>query len=278
MTNDSVALVMPVYNEEACIEKVVNDWASCFKDLGIPFHIFVVNDGSTDKTSDKLANLKNDKITVINQKNQGHGVAIKTGYIAAVNLSNSTHIFQTDSDDQFFPEDFSMLWENRTQARFILGQRKDRKDPWYRKIISFVLRQNIMKRFDVDIPDANIPYRLIETNLLKNLLPIITPGLFAPNVFLSILAYKSGETCITIPIQHRDRNGTPAKLVSLGLIKACLQSFWDTIIFSYQVDKKVDYFNFIVNPSSVIFHGNFGLGQQNHEEDQQEEFITQKSA
>jgi len=74
----SIAVVVPAYNEESQITKVVNtmpeyvDW------------IIIVNDCSKDKTAEVVENLKkyNSKIVLLNHKiNQGVGGAIATGYM-----------------------------------------------------------------------------------------------------------------------------------------------------------------------------------------------------
>lgn len=242
MTKDSVALVIPVYNEEECIEKVLSDWSNELMDLDIPYQLFVINDGSRDGTGDILDKFAktNPSISVIHQENQGHGIAVKNGYITAIE-SGHDYIFQTDSDDQFSPSDFRKLWEKRKSSSAIFGHRLKRHDPFHRKVISFFLKKILFDYFFVDIPDANIPYRLFERNFLKHAAATLTPGLFAPNVFLSILSFKYFGDCPVVPVSHFERKGTQAKLIRLSLLKACLKSFWDLVTFSYQLNAKIQY-------------------------------------
>ena len=80
-----LAIVIPVYNEEENIEKVLNDWKKIL-DKKI-FDIIIINDGSKDKTKfilDKIKK-KNSHIKVLNKKNGGHGESIFLGYKMAVN-------------------------------------------------------------------------------------------------------------------------------------------------------------------------------------------------
>jgi glycosyltransferase involved in cell wall biosynthesis len=51
-----LAVVMPIYNEEANIEKVIGEWTAEFSRLGIAFVVFPVNDGSRDGTGAVLEN------------------------------------------------------------------------------------------------------------------------------------------------------------------------------------------------------------------------------
>lgn len=252
MNRDTLGIVIPVYNEESCIEKVIQDWGKTLERLNINFKIMVVNDGSTDQTAQILDRLNKEhpELIVIHQENGGHGSAVKTGYIEAVSR-DFDFIFQTDSDDQFTPEDFSKFWERRNESPAIFGHRKSRKDPIHRKVISFYLRKTLFDFFGVNIPDANIPYRLFQGRFLKKALACLTPGVFAPNIFLSVLCFKSLKGCPVIPVQHFARENE-AKLVRLSLIKACFDSLWDLIVFSYQLKKKVEYIQDKVEEDKVL--------------------------
>ncbi|MCF8058579.1 MAG: glycosyltransferase family 2 protein [Bacteriovoracaceae bacterium] len=242
MDQDSVIIVIPVYNEEECIQKVIEDWSSELSLKKVNFKLLLVNDGSTDQTGQILDNLSqtNSRLSIIHQENLGHGSAVKNGYIMAVS-QDCDFVFQTDSDDQFTPQDFIKLWELRNTSPAVFGHRMHRYDPTHRKFISFFLKKFIFNLFQVNIPDANIPYRLFNRSFLSHLLATLTPGLFAPNVFLSILSFKSLGSCPVVPVSHFERKGTEAKLIRWGLIKACFKSFWDVLTFSYQLNQKLLY-------------------------------------
>ena len=46
--NDKLAIVMPVYNEEAVIGSVLDKWANALDSLGIDYQLHPYNDGSRD--------------------------------------------------------------------------------------------------------------------------------------------------------------------------------------------------------------------------------------
>lgn len=242
MKTDSLVAVIPVYNEEQCIEQVILDWGSKLTELQIDFKILVVNDGSRDGTGEILEKMAQEhkEVEVLNQENAGHGAAVKNGYIHALSFKPD-YIFQTDSDNQFSPNDFEKIWSQRKKSKAVFGHRQDRKDPLSRKVISFIMKKRILDFYQVDIPDANIPYRLFETNFLRGLLSVLTPGAFAPNIFLSILSFKLLGSCPVIPVQHFEREGTEAKLIRWGLLKGCFKTFWDLVVFSYQLNSKIDF-------------------------------------
>ncbi|MFA6321995.1 MAG: glycosyltransferase family A protein [Candidatus Buchananbacteria bacterium] len=85
-----ISIVIPIYNSEKtlkpCLESIFNQ---TFKD----FEIVAVNDGSTDQ-SKSILDAYQDKIKIINQKNQGAAAARNTGAKEAV----SQFIIFCDSD------------------------------------------------------------------------------------------------------------------------------------------------------------------------------------
>ena len=161
-----VAIVMPAYNEEACIENVINLWLPIFNQVsGV---LIVVNDGSKDNTGvilNRLA-LEDARIVVIQQENAGHGLSVLNGYRKAIALG-AEFTFQTDSDDQLVPADFWKLWNARHLSPFIIGHRKNRRDPYLRILITRVIPVINFFLFGTWIKDANIPFRLMQTSYLK---------------------------------------------------------------------------------------------------------------
>ncbi|MDD5757417.1 MAG: glycosyltransferase, partial [bacterium] len=96
-------VIMPVYNEAEGVTRVVTDWVKELSSLNIDFRINIYNDGSKDRTSEKLEFLgqTNKRIKVYHKKNSGHGPTILLGYNEN---KGSEWIFQVDSDGEMPPE------------------------------------------------------------------------------------------------------------------------------------------------------------------------------
>jgi glycosyltransferase involved in cell wall biosynthesis len=83
-----LAVVMPVYNEEACIAGVVRSWRDLLDTLQIEYRLIVLNDGSKDGSATALAAFgDNPRIEVVNKPNAGHGPTILFGYRRAVKIA-----------------------------------------------------------------------------------------------------------------------------------------------------------------------------------------------
>lgn len=238
-----LSIVMPAYNEQDCIEKVVENWTDYLKtrfpnDSTV---LVVINDGSKDNTLALLKEIEktNSHLLVVDQKNGGHGNAVVNGYKKALEL-NPQYVFQTDSDDQFVTEDFEKLWSKRHESEFILGYREVRHDATVRLFITRVLRGTIAAAYGTYILDSNIPFRLIRTSFLRKLMnQLPDPAPFAPNIFLAVMAKKSGQELFSIPITHKDRETGTVSIVKWNLWKVCIRSFKELLRFRLELNQKV---------------------------------------
>ncbi len=237
-----LVVVIPVYNEDGCIEEVITSWGTFLKNYfqKEQFRILVINDGSKDNTPailDKLAGTLS-YLEVIHQKNGGHGNAVLNGYRKAISYKPEW-VFQTDSDNQFRPEDFPSLWESRGESDFLLGYRKKRYDDANRLIITRIVRLINLFFFRVYIPDSNVPYRLIKGDYLARLLRVMPNNPFAPNIFLSVLAKRDGNDLKSIPVVHKERETGMVSIIKWKLLKVCLRTTRELMSFSLTLNNKL---------------------------------------
>ena len=234
-------VVIPVYNEQECIEEVLTSWGNFLnrylKDTS--FKIVVVNDGSKDNTPKILDDIasKYPYLHVMHQKNGGHGEAVLNGYAEALKFTPDW-VFQVDSDNQFLPEDFPKLWEKRNNSNFLLGYRKKRYDEFNRLVITRIVRVIIFVLYGVIVKDANIPYRLIKGTYLEMLLNDLPGRPFAPNIFLSVMAKKDGNDLMFIPVTHKERETGQVSIIKMKLLKVCVRSAKELLNFAFTVKKR----------------------------------------
>lgn len=224
---------MPAWNEESCINRVVEAWQNELALLlGASYQVLIVDDGSTDRTGSILDQMVNadSRLAVLHQPNAGHGSAVMSGYRRAIQMAPA-YVFQTDSDNQFDPADFALLWNARESSPFILGYRRERSDPLHRLVITRIARAILSAFFRVHVNDANIPFRLIRTSYLANLLERVPAGVFAPNIFLSILAAHDGNDLMSIPVRHRGRASGACSIMRWKLARICIRCTRELLAF-----------------------------------------------
>ena len=91
------SVVIPLYNKEQYICRAVD---SVLSQTYEQFELIVVDDGSTDRSAELVENIKDDRVRVIRQDNQGEGPARNSGVLAA---SNHWVAF-LDADDAWLPD------------------------------------------------------------------------------------------------------------------------------------------------------------------------------
>lgn len=223
-----LAVIIPVYNEEGAIEKVINKWNAELLKTNVNFQIHVYNDGSKDKSLELLNQLKKTtRNLIIHDKiNSGHGSTILQGYCEN---SHAEWIFQADSDDEIEPQFFHKLWNYRDKYEFIIGRRCERKSPLSRSIISFFARRIVNIIYGKSVDDVNCPYRLMKVDIFKPCFFSIPKNSFAPNILITgYAAWKKFKT-VEIDVIFQTRTTGEISIKNLKLFKVAIISFWQTI-------------------------------------------------
>lgn len=99
-----VSIIIPVYNEEKTVAQIVK------RVQKLPFEkeIIIIDDGSVDKTGEKLKKLKGEEIVLCSHpKNKGKGAAIRTG----LKRATGKVIIIQDADLEYSPEELPILIE-----------------------------------------------------------------------------------------------------------------------------------------------------------------------
>lgn len=233
---DKLYVVMPAYNEEANIRTVVSQWYPVVEKRGSGSKLVIVDDGSRDSTYNVLEELLDEfpQLVALTKKNSGHGSTCLYAYRYAVE-QGADYVFQTDSDGQTCPEEFSQFWEQRRNYDVIIGCRRERQDGFSRVLVTKVLKFVIFCVFGEWIADANTPYRLIKADKLKAFLTDIPPDFFLSNVMISVLAVTEKTGLKWIPITFRPRQGGINSINLKRIVKIGIKSVKDL----YKIKKEL---------------------------------------
>lgn len=96
-----ICVLMPTYNNERTLKKIIN------KVLEITDDLIIVNDGSTDSTSEILRNYSN-LTQIVVPKNKGKGNALRLGFKKAEELGY-LYAITIDSDGQHYANDIPVF-------------------------------------------------------------------------------------------------------------------------------------------------------------------------
>lgn len=222
-----LSLVMPAYNEEGAIAGVVEEWVAELERLGLDYEVRVYDDGSRDRTPELLDELarRHPRLTLVRQANRGHGPTLLRAYGEAT----GEWVFQVDSDGEMSPAGFAPLWQRRENYDLLVGSRQGREAPPLRRLVTAVSRLTVRLCFGRGVRDVNSPYRLMRGSRLRELLPLLPPEPFAPNVILSGLAARERLRIGEWPVACQPRRSGPGSLTPLKVLRGATRSLLQTL-------------------------------------------------
>jgi glycosyltransferase involved in cell wall biosynthesis len=213
-----LSIIIPVYNEQDTIAKVITRVENAKLPAGFEREIIIINDGSRDGTKAALAPFEQ-KYTVIHQKNTGKGGATRAGF----HLAKGDYIIVQDADLEQDPNDFSALLQPLLEHRVdvVFGSR------FMGKYIPKALIMNIhylMNRFYTIVcnilsgyhtTDMWTGYKMYTREALLAFLPHLTSDGVAFEPEIQILLSKLGFKIMDVPISYNPRWYAEGKKMNL---------------------------------------------------------------
>jgi dolichol-phosphate mannosyltransferase len=119
--NKKLSVVLPCYNEELNIPRLVPELWPVLESLNIDFEVVLVDDGSKDKTIEEINKIQKPQLRLVKHEvNKGIGMAMRTG----INAVNADQVIFLDSDLTFHPKyipDLLKASNLHPEADFIIG-------------------------------------------------------------------------------------------------------------------------------------------------------------
>jgi dolichol-phosphate mannosyltransferase len=211
-----LSVLMPVFNEESTIERIIADVLAVPLDL----ELIVVDDGSTDRTCAKLRAIsleRADRLKIIyGPKNVGKGAAIR---IALSHASGDVVVIQ-DADREYDPKDFVvMLDQIKAGASVVYGTRLSRaaarlnnegaRDKFYlgRRVLPWLT--NLL--FGTHITDEATCYKMFRREVLLSIPLRCERFDFCPEVTAKIA--RRGYKIYEVPIHYEARTTSQGKKI-----------------------------------------------------------------
>ena len=203
-----LSVVVPVFNEEECITEVLQELIDVLSSENFTeFEIIPVDDGSTDKTFERIIQLarNNEKIKPIQlTRNFGQSAAMACGFDNA----QFDLIVAMDSDGQNNPRDIPKLIAKLKEGfDCVSGWRKNRKDKnLSRKIPSNLANRMISSWTKVKLHDYGCTLKAYKKSSITGF-----PIYGEIHRFLPAYASLQGATISEIEVDHRERRTGKSK-------------------------------------------------------------------
>ena len=196
-----LSIVIPVRNESPNIGPLHRELVDTLGATGRSFEILAVDDGSTDDTFAKLAELqKSDgRLRVIRfRRNFGQTAAFAAGFAYA----RGRYIVTSDGDLQNDPRDIPALLDKLEEGYdLVCGWRQRRQDKFLlRKVPSWVANRIIRRLTGVQITDNGCSLKAYRRELLDRI------SLYAEqHRFIPALSASVGARITEMPVRHHAR-------------------------------------------------------------------------
>ncbi len=177
MKFDTLSILVPVYNEEHTIQKILTRLMDIELINGIQKEIILVNDCSTDNSETKIQEFitAHPQVSIQyfkHEKNQGKGGALHTG----ISKATGDYLIIQDADLEYDPEEFNLLIPPilREEADIVYGSRFIGGKPhrilffWHsigNKWLTFL--SNMFN--NLNLTDMETCYKLFHTKTLQKL-------------------------------------------------------------------------------------------------------------
>jgi dolichol-phosphate mannosyltransferase len=196
-----LSLVVPVYNEAGNILPLVAKAVPVLTELGRPFEIILVNDGSTDGTAAEIAEAA-ERWPQVRELRMEKNVGQAGALLAGLDAARGAFFLTMDGDGQNDPQDFPHLLDMVEDGSVDLacGWRVDRHDSLLRKIMSRVA--NVVRRAVLKdgVHDAGCQLRVMRREVREAFFPVELMQSFVP-----ALAVAAGFAVGERPVRHHPR-------------------------------------------------------------------------
>jgi glycosyltransferase involved in cell wall biosynthesis len=220
-----ISIIIPVYNEAESLPELNETLLNVLSVLPLNYEILYIDDGSTDGSFEVLKELKrsNNKIKIIKfRKNFGQTAAIDAGFKKA----RGELILTMDADLQNDPADIPKLLEKINNGYDVIcGWRKNRQDPFSKKIIS--RGANLLRKIILcdKIHDAGCTLKIYRKTCLQNLNLYGEMHRFIPSI-LEWRGFKISEVIVNhCPRKYGQTKYSLIRTIR-GLLDMIVVKFW----------------------------------------------------
>ena len=213
MSDLKILIIIPAYNEEKSIKKVIDNIR---KEFPYKCDIIVINDGSADETS-KIAKAADVKVVDL-IFNSGIGAAMQTGYLYAAYNEYDIAV-QIDGDGQHNPLYLSDLIAPvvNDQADMAIGSRYIEKPSFKSSVsrrIGMIFLSNLIRLLTgVKVTDTTSGFRAINKQVIKKFSKTYPLDYPEPDVIVRL--HKLNFRIMEIPVEMNQRQGGKSSITPI---------------------------------------------------------------
>jgi glycosyltransferase involved in cell wall biosynthesis len=195
-----LSVIVPLRDEELNIIPLHDELSAVLRPLGVEYEMILVDDGSEDRTFDKLVEVqaRDPRVHVIRfQRNFGQTAAFAAGFARA----RGAFIVTSDGDLQNDPTDIPRLLELARTHDVVVGWRKHRKDNFLTRHLPSVAANYLIGLVTgIRLHDNGCSLKVFRAEVVKPLK--LRHGMHR---YLPAIASQLGDRVTEVVVNHRPR-------------------------------------------------------------------------
>jgi glycosyltransferase involved in cell wall biosynthesis len=198
----SLSIVLPCFNEADNVAAVVANAAAAAELTSEDYEIIVVDDGSSDGTTQiatALVAADPHVRMIVHTRNRGYGDALRSGIDAA----RMEWVLLTDADGQFDIRDLADFVPDAAAADAIWGRRILRRDTLTRRASAAAWNRLVRTLFRLPVSDIDCGFKLIRRTILQRF-ELQTSGAMI-STELAVRCRAEGARFAEIGVHHHPR-------------------------------------------------------------------------
>lgn len=209
-----VSIVIPVYNEENCLQELIDRTTKASDSLGKDYELILVDDGSRDRSAEIIEQASAQEgshvVGVILNRNYGQHNAIMAGFEQV----RGDLIITLDADLQNPPEEIPNLVAKAEEGYDSVGTvRKNRQDSALRRYPSKLINKLVKRSTGVEMNDYGCMLRAYRRHVVDAMLECHERSTFIP-----VLANGFSRHTTEIDVHHDERADGESKYSFMKLI------------------------------------------------------------
>ncbi len=237
---EEASIIIPTYNEREGIPQVIEALQLLRKTHGNQWEIIIIDDGSTDGTSELIGNLQ-DIVLLRHPFNRGYGAAIKTG----IRHAKYNTLIISDADGTYPVQDIPRLLAQLSKNDMVVGARGNNNSniPLARRPAKWMLNKLANYLTGIKIPDLNSGLRAMKKDVVVKFFHLLPDG-FSFTTTITLAMLTNDYAVEFIPIEYKMRSG-----------RSKIRPIRDTLNFLQLIIRTVLYFDplKIFLPMSAFF-------------------------
>lgn len=225
-----LSIVIPVFNERASLSGLLEEIALACSAIDVTWEVIVVDDGSTDgsmQTVEDLRRREHPQLCGIRlRRNFGKAAALAAG----IEKSAGEVIVTIDGDGQDDPADIpKLIGALDGDADLVSGWKRDRRDPWTRRLASRIFNWVTARFTNVAMHDMNCGFKAYSRECAKSL------EIYGElHRYLPVMASQQGWRVAEVAVNHRPRQHGSSRYGTERYLRGALDLLTVVFIGRYQ--------------------------------------------